>query len=154
MQYSGSSSRVKELISELSECYASERGSTIRKPEDLLPYLRKWGKKKQECFIVVTLSADHRVIHSRAVTVGILNKTLVHPREVFRTALKDNAAAILVAHNHPSGQVVPSEDDNDITKRLLDAAKVLGIKLLDHIIFCEDEVLFYSYQTDGRFSFI
>jgi DNA repair protein RadC len=82
--------------------------------------------------------------------VGLVNKTHVHPREVFAEAIAERASAVIVAHNHPSGGVNPSKEDMDITSRLRDAGEILGIKLLDHVIFNHTE--HYSFLEQGGLS--
>lgn len=82
----------------------------------------------------MSLNGAHEVIETRVVTIGILNRTIVHPREVFADPIADRAAAIIVAHNHPSGQLEPSEEDIIITRRLSEVGELLGITLLDHLI--------------------
>ena len=88
----------------------------------------------QEVFYVLLLDSRHRVLRSVEVSRGSLNQSLVHPREVFAPALRESAAAILVIHNHPSGDPMPSREDHEVTRRLADAGELLGIPLLDHII--------------------
>lgn len=92
------------------------------------------SKKKQEHFIVVTLNAASEVIKCRTITIGLLNHSLVHAREIFRSAITDNAAAIICVHNHPSGNTEPSSQDINITKMIKDAGEIIGISLLDHLI--------------------
>jgi len=97
--------------------------------------LKRYAGGKQEQFITMTLNGAHEVISVSIVTIGILNRTVVHPREVFYRAIKDSAAAVIIAHNHPSGQLEPSDEDRSITRRLTDAGEIIGIPILDHIIF-------------------
>ena len=92
----------------------------------------------QEEMHVLTLNSNNRVIRSRQVTVGILNFTTVHPREVFRAAILDAAASIMLVHNHPSGNPKPSPEDLKVTKDIEAAGKLIGIKLLDHIVVARD----------------
>jgi DNA repair protein RadC len=87
------------------------------------------------------------VLAVRIVTIGLVNKTIVHPREVYADPILDRASAVAVAHNHPSGRLEPSEEDNEITARLDSAAEILGIRFLDHIIF--SETAYYSYKQNG-----
>ncbi len=109
-------------------------GLKISTMEDALPLLADIRNKKQEHFVVITLDGAHRVIEKRTIAIGILNASLVHPREVFADAITDHAAAIIVAHNHPSGSPEPSSADKDVTSRLREAGKLLGIDVLDHIV--------------------
>ncbi len=96
-----------------------------------LGYLRN---KKQECFVVLTLDGANRLIDNAIVFQGTLNESLVHPREIFAKAIEDRAAKIIVAHNHPSGNLEPSFEDAEVTKKLKEAGRLMGIELLDHII--------------------
>jgi len=89
---------------------------------------------KQECFKIIMLDTKNKVIKVEEITRGTLNSSLVHPREVFVKAIKQHAAAIILAHNHPSGDTQPSAEDKSITRRLVDAGELIGISVLDHII--------------------
>jgi DNA repair protein RadC len=106
----------------------------IQKAEDVLPLISYIAEKKQEYFLCVSLNGANEVIGNRVVTVGLLNANQVHPREVFVDAISDRAASIILAHNHPSGILKPSPDDIATTEQLMDAGKILGISVLDHII--------------------
>lgn len=92
---------------------------------------------RQEEFHIVTLDTKHKPIHTHLITLGTLDASLVHPREVFRPAIRDAAAAILLVHNHPSGDPTPSREDRAVTDQLSQAGKLLGIRVLDHIIVAE-----------------
>lgn len=107
----------------------------IRKPEDAYIALSKFHSKKQEHFIVFTLNANHGIIGIRIMSIGLVNRTVAHPREIFGLGIKDNAVAIILAHNHPSGSVDPSIEDVELTKRMVDAGEIMGIDVLDHIVF-------------------
>lgn len=122
----------------------------INSPEMLLPTLRKWCNKRQEHFIVCTFSNSNRLIRASVVTIGTVNTVIVHPREVFWRAIKDNAYAIAVAHNHPGNVAFPSMEDDKITHELCEASKILKIPLLDHIIFTKDG--YYSFRNAGKIS--
>ena len=106
----------------------------ISTPADILPLVTSLTGKKQEHFICITLSGAHEVLAVRTITVGLLNHSLVHPREVFADAITDRAAAIICVHNHPSGTLEPSSQDLAITRQLADAGALVGIRLLDHLI--------------------
>ena len=107
----------------------------ITSPKDILPLIRHYGDREQEHFLCLSLNGAHEVKFIRVVSIGLVNRTLVHPREIFSDPLKDRAAAIIIAHNHPSGNLDPSEEDTAITARIKSAGEILGIQLLDHIIF-------------------
>lgn len=94
--------------------------------------------KKQEYFAVLTLDGANRLIANRIITIGTLTSSLVHPREVFADAITDRAASILVAHNHPSGSLKASFADHEVTQRLKDCGKLIGIELIDHLIINQD----------------
>ena len=119
---------------ELGRRYYGVGGEKIRHPCDILPFLRHYSIRKQEQFICVSLNGAHEISAIRVVSVGTLTRTLVHPREVFADPLADRAAAVILAHNHPSGRLEPSADDLTLTQRLCDAGRLLGIDVLDHII--------------------
>ena len=108
--------------------------------------------KKQEYFIVITLDGAHNLIQKRVVFIGTLNRTLIHPREIFADALTDRAADIVLIHNHPSGSLEPSREDLDITRQLEDAGKILGINILDHIIISKSG--YYSFQENKRLNLV
>lgn len=103
-------------------------------PSDVVPFLKQYSIEQKEYFLTVTLNGAHEIIQIRVISVGTMNKTLIHPREIFCDALTEHAAAMIVAHNHPSGNCEPSEEDMDATLTLIEASKILGISLLDHII--------------------
>lgn len=124
---------------------------SIKYPDDVRDFLSNYIHKVQECFLVITLDSKHNVIKCHEVTMGLVNKTLAHPREVFRPAILDNAVAIIVAHNHPSGEVSPSKEDINLTKRLFDASEIIGISLLDHVIVGKT---FYSIKENSDFDFL
>ena len=110
-------------------------GFKIGTPPDVLPLIQHFADRKQECFLCISLNVAYEVIAVRTVSIGLVNKTQVHPREVFADPITDRASAIIVAHNHPTGNHTPSKDDITITNQLKQAGATLGIKLLDHIIF-------------------
>ncbi|HNW45325.1 MAG TPA: DNA repair protein RadC [Elusimicrobiales bacterium] len=104
------------------------------KPRDIWEELRDIREQKKEHFVVFFLDTRNQEIKRDIVSIGTLNYNLVHPREVFEPAVKNLAASIIVAHNHPSGCLEPSDEDLSLTKRLVQAGKLLGIELLDHVI--------------------
>ena len=139
--------KKEELLREL---LAMERESPTKKisqPSDAVNVMLKWASKPQEHFMVMSLDGGHKVIKTRVITKGLINRTLVHPREVFRGAIKDNSAAVIIGHNHPSGRLDPSPEDNEITDRMKQAGNIIGIPVLDHIIVSKDG--YYSYQEEG-----
>ena len=108
----------------------------VTKPQDILPLplIAEMRDKRQEHFICITLNGAGEVLDSRTITVGLLNHSLVHPREVFADAISDRAASVICVHNHPSGSLEPSPQDIAITTQLREAGLLLGIQLIDHII--------------------
>lgn len=122
-------------------------GLRISFPADILPLVRHYADRKQEYFICVSLNGSNEVIAERVISIGLVNKTQVHPREVFSDAIVERATAIIVAHNHPSGSVNPSKEDAEITTQLKSAGAILGIRLLDHIIF--NQKTYYSFLENG-----
>jgi DNA repair protein RadC len=123
-------------------------GTRIKNPGDIYGLLRHYADRKQERFLSVSMNGAHEALEVRVVTVGLLNRTIVHPREVFADLIQDRAAAFCVAHNHPSGQLLPSPEDDEITIRLHHSSEILGIQFLDHLIFSESS--FWSYRQNGR----
>ena len=118
------------------------RGSlpVIVGPEDIYPYLEPLKYLSEEHFIALHLNAKLQIIGYHVVSHGILTASLVHPREVYKAALLSNAYAIVVAHNHPSGGSVASDDDIETTKKLIAAGDVMGVKLFDHLIVTYREI--------------
>ena len=114
--------------------------------EDVYNELKKYHNKQQEYFLALYLDGANHLIETKLITIGILNQSLVHPREVFSYAIERRCASIIVAHNHPSGILTPSIEDINVTKRLKEAAKILGIELLDHLIFTKEG--YYSFSQE------
>ena len=113
---------------------AAGSGEPLSGPLDVWRRLPDLREAERECFAAFDLDAAHRVLERRVVSVGTLTESLVHPREVFAPALERRAAALVVAHNHPSGDPRPSQEDRAVTRRLAAAGRLLGIPLLDHIV--------------------
>ncbi len=115
--------------------YRGKAPKAIRGPDDVVALVgRKLRKDPREHFLVLLLNARHEVMGVETVSIGSLNASLVHPREVFRPAIINSAASIVLAHSHPSGDPEPSEEDLAITKRLVQCGELLGIAVLDHVI--------------------
>jgi len=111
----------------------------ISSPKDFFElFLPIFKEEPVEIFIVAWLSSANRIIGFEKVSVGNINSSIVDPRSVFRSAIVSNSASIIVAHNHPSGNQEPSEEDISITKKLVESGKLLGVHVFDHIIFAED----------------
>ncbi|MDD5615028.1 MAG: DNA repair protein RadC [Candidatus Methanoperedens sp.] len=117
------------------QSFSRDSRQKANSPEDvyrlLYPHMRE---KKKETFIELCLDTKNQVLRQDVISIGSLSANIVHPREVFKTALLESAAHIIVVHNHPSGDPTPSREDIEITKRLLEAGKLIGVDLLDHVI--------------------
>jgi DNA repair protein RadC len=131
-------SRASQITAcfELSRRYSSKGGLDrhVTRPEDILPHIAYLKEKRQEHFVCITLNGAGEILDIRTITLGLLNHSLVHPREVFADAITDRAASIICVHNHPSGSLDPSPQDIAITTQLKEAGSLLGIQLIDHII--------------------
>ncbi|MBN1519029.1 MAG: DNA repair protein RadC [Spirochaetales bacterium] len=123
---------------ELGKRFYGHRGRRISGPEDVWQLVRHFDDGRQERFICCMLNGANDVIDVKAVTVGLINRTIVHPREIYAEAVAARSCALIACHNHPSGRLEPSPEDLDITERLRQAGEVLGIPLLDHVIFSQD----------------
>jgi len=119
---------------ELGRRLADHGRRALLHPEDVLPYVSHIVGKKQEHFMCLSLTGADEVIEARVVSVGLLDAALVHPREVFADPIVDRAAAVILAHNHPSGRAEPSSEDLALTRQLSEAGRLLGIPVRDHII--------------------
>ena len=116
-------------------CFGNkDLGEKVTRPEDILPLVAHLRDKRQEHFVCIALNGAGEVLGNRIITVGLLNHSLVHPREVFADAITDRAASVICVHNHPSGSLEPSNQDIAITTQLKEAGSILGIQLIDHII--------------------
>ena len=108
---------------------------TIRCPDDVKPLLEKYAQSPQEMFLAITLNGAREPIKCHVTSLGTVNCSPVVPRDIFREAVADNACAIIVAHNHPSGSTTPSDQDIESTRQLIKAGELMGIQVIDHIIF-------------------
>ena len=124
--------RLKQEIREVAEPFAV---FTIRSPEDAKELAQaQIADEDREVFLVMMLNTKNQVIGLHRAHVGSLNASIVHPREVMKSAILNNASSIIVSHQHPSGNPTPSPEDIEVTKRLSEAGKIIGIELLDHLI--------------------
>lgn len=119
---------------------------TINSPKDAVAQLAELRQNKKEHFVVLYLNARKQLVYKETVSIGTLTANLVHPREVFEPALKCSAAEVVVAHNHPSGDPEPSEDDRVITKKLKEAGAMMGIEVMDHIIIGKSSYFSFKEQ--------
>lgn len=125
---------IVELAKRLHQIQSEER-YVIRSPEDGANYI--WNELRdelQERFVCLYLNVKNHVIHKQTIFIGTLNSSIVHPREVFKEGIRRSAASIICFHNHPSGDPTPSQEDVEVTKRLGECGKIIGIEILDHII--------------------
>ncbi len=135
---------------------ATSLGERLSKKSEIISAEEIWKlcldirDSKKEHFMAFYLDTQNYLIERQIISIGTLNASLVHPREVFEPAIKHSAAAIIVAHNHPSGNTEPSPDDIEVTKRLVEAGKILGIDILDHVIITKDS--FISLKEKGLIS--
>lgn len=120
--------------------------SVIRTAQDVYDYAKEMHSLPKEQLKGIYLDTHNRVIHDEVISIGTLNSNIVHPREVFRPALEYGAAAVILAHNHPSGISTPSDSDIAITEQLIKAGKIIGIRVLDHIVIAKDS--FQSVDVD------
>ena len=139
-----------ELAKRLEEPPESEKKPVVKTPEDVESLVRtKLKGKKKEYFLVLSLDTRGKLIKISEVSVGSLDSSIVHPREVFKEALTASAASVIFVHNHPSGEPEPSEDDIKLTKRLADAGNILGVDVFDHVIVADNN--FRSLKREGLF---
>jgi len=140
-----------KLFQSISERYAREKLTSkisLTSPQKVTDYLReKIGREKKEHFVVLLLDSQNNLIHINDISIGTLNETLVHPREVFEPAIRLLAARIIVAHNHPSGDIEPSDEDLGLTQRLLSVGELTGIHVIDHFIV--SSVGYFSFKEKG-----
>ena len=109
-------------------------GTLLTTPDQVEAFLADLKPLAQEVFVIISLNTKNKVIRRHLISLGTVNSSLVHPRECFRPLILDGAAAVILAHNHPSGDPSPSAEDIKVTKQLIGAGEVMGIKVLDHVI--------------------
>ena len=127
--------------------YSSEK---IRTPEDVLRVIAKeLATYDREVFAVLNLKTNGQPINLNICSMGTLDASVVSPREVFKSTILSNAAAFVAVHNHPSGSLNPSQEDKDVTSRLLACSELLGVKMLDHIIVAGETGDIYSFKSEG-----
>lgn len=122
-------------------------GIKIEQPEDIVPHIRHYADRKQEHFICASVNGANEVVNIRVVTIGLIDRSHVHPREVFADPIVDRASSVILAHNHPVGELKPSREDIETTKRLRRAGEIMGITVLDHILF--NQRAHFSFVEQG-----
>jgi DNA repair protein RadC len=139
-----------ELSKRLEADVGEKPQPVLKSPEDVAAVVKsKLKGKKKEHFWVICLDTRNRLINCKPVSVGSLDTSIVHPREVFKEAVSSSAASVIFVHNHPSGDPEPSKEDVELTKRLAKAGEIIGIDVLDHIIVCDKSYL--SLKAKGLF---
>lgn len=134
-------------VFELGRRFNSDANVEVLSPDDVWKLCSDIRDSKKEHFVAFYLNTQNHLIERQIISIGTLNASLVHPREVFEPAVAFHAASVIVAHNHPSGSMEASPEDIDVTKRLVEAGKILGIALVDHIIVTKGG--FVSFQREG-----
>lgn len=135
----------KRLVRE--ESLNKNQSVIIKSPKDIFPFLKeRIINFHKENFMVASLDSRNKIISINTVSIGTLNSSLIHPRETFEVAIKNHAAAIIICHNHPSGELKPSEDDLVVTQNLVKAGKLLGIDVSDHLIITKDG--YFSFKEE------
>ena len=132
---------------ELARRYLLKDTVKIKSAKDILPLVADIANKQQEYFVCISLNGANEVIEKRIVTIGLVNSSQIHPREVFADVIADRAAAVIFSHNHPSGDPKPSDIDIKTHKQLTEAGKILGLRILDHIIVTKKG--YFSFQEAG-----
>lgn len=136
-----------ELGARIQQYKPSER-YIVRSPEDGADYVMESMRNlNQEHLVALFLNTKNQIMHQQTIFIGSLNASIVHPREIFREAVKRSAASIICAHNHPSGDPTPSQEDIHVTRRLVEAGKIMGIELLDHLVIGNNS--FVSLKEKG-----
>lgn len=131
----------------------SERPATVRGGKDVYEYIKAdMDDLDRESFAVILLNARNQVICKEVVSVGSLDASIVHPREIFKNSIRRNAAAIILVHNHPSGDPTPSDDDLEVTKRLAESGRLLGILVFDHVVVARSSFVSMRETCPGWFS--
>jgi DNA repair protein RadC len=132
---------------ELARRYVLPDAIKIAGVQDVLPLLQGIADKQQEHFVCISLNGANEVIQKRIVTVGLLDRSQIHPREVFADVIADRAASVILAHNHPSGELRPSDADLRMHHQLVEASRILGIRIFDHLIIARKG--YFSFGEQG-----
>ena len=139
-----------DLVKELESLYCS-KSDIIKHHSICAPHFRSMIKNRnQEHFMVLYLDKNKKIIEKKVVFLGTLNRSLVHPRETFHSAVVNNCPFIVIGHNHPSGNIQPSLEDIEMTRKLEKGGQILGVKVLDHVIITDTG--HYSFKANGKIS--
>ena len=138
---------MTQLLLMVKEEAQRQKIERIASAQNVYTLLHKYSTKEKEHFLLITLDGSSHIIEQRVIHIGTLNQSIVHPREVFRPAIQDNAAGIIISHNHPSGTLEAIRADIQITQRLKEVSKLVGIELLDHVILSKEG--YYSFSDEG-----
>lgn len=138
-------SQIMSVI-ELGKRLQSTRNPEVLSPEDIWKMCSDFRDSKKEHFVAFYFDTQNHLIERQIISIGTLSTSLVHPREVFEPAITLHSASIIIAHNHPSGELEPSTEDKEVTKRLLEAGKIVGIELTDHVIVTKSGYLSFTQK--------
>lgn len=128
--------------------FSKQNGKPIKSAKDVFNYCSpKLSNMDKECFMVLHLDSKNKIIKDEIISIGTLNSSIIHPREVFKSAIKESANSVILVHNHPSGDVEPSKEDKVVTDKLFSAGELLSIKVLDHVIIGREQ--FYSFKEES-----
>ena len=133
---------------ELGRRRPNRKTKVIRRPEDIWNEVKHYAERNQEQLLVLPFNGAGELLGIHVATVGLVDKVVMHPREIFAEAIKERAVSVVIVHNHPSGQLSPSQADRILTKRISTAGKLLGIKVLDHLIISTSG--YYSFREMGE----
>ena len=130
-----------------------EKHLNVKTPEAIAGICADMAQAAQEMMVVLDFNAKNNVVDRRLITLGLVDASLVHPREVFRGAILNNASAVVLVHNHPSGDATPSAEDIRITRQCIEAGRILGICVQDHVIIGRSDCPFLSLREQGLADF-
>ena len=120
----------------------------IKNASDILKYSKDYQNLDKEVFVCYYLGTKNQILKREIMSMGILDASIIHPREIFKSAILFSASRIILSHNHPSGDVTPSEEDLNLTKKIIEAGDIIGIEILDHVIVGKDNK-YWSYREDN-----
>ena len=141
-----SSDKINELvaITEFLRRHQNNNRKTITHPVDAFQAIRHLYSPEQEHFVVIGCNGANDIVYNKVITTGLINQSLIHPREVFSDAISSRCTSVIIAHNHPSRRLTPSPEDRIVTERIVKAGEILGIPVLDHLIFSDEA--YFSFK--------